>query len=228
VDDIMIKLGSFNVNSGRVVISDPCYDLGSWSQTVIDNVKTGQWVAVIEQLDKGHLGICNAKIIVYHSEHGMPYEHRWRIIEYDVIMDSGQVGFFDIEVFRNDAVAKPSTSLGASKQEERGERWYRHICDLATNTEEGAGVTEGGAVSSSGYGDGGYSLFIVRDNGQIVAMKIVFIPDVVLCEDCGESEDECCCRYCNYCNEKEGYCKCSFCDKCGEHKFYCECKDENE
>jgi hypothetical protein len=46
---------------------------------------------------------------------------------------------------------------------------------------QGSDILGKGLVSSSGYGDGGYSCHVVKDNDEVVAIKIVYI---------GEHEDE--------------------------------------
>ena len=59
------------------------------------------------------------------------------------------------------------------------------MCDI-TLTEEGYGATdELGVVSSSGYGDGGYTAYLGKLGDKIVAAKIVFIDD----EEEPEDED---------------------------------------
>lgn len=80
--------------------------------------------------------------------------------------------------------------------------WYSSCCDL-TLSEIGAGVIPGGAVSSSGYGDGGYVASIsTDDNSEIVAIRIVFISeddedfnlDDDFCGICGHHLEECTCE----------------------------------
>ncbi|WP_433957783.1 hypothetical protein [Cytobacillus horneckiae] len=86
--------------------------------------------------------------------------------------------FSTLQCLGNDEAAMPSTFLSSERQEEKGEKWYIRICDLTLETKESAGITKGGVVSSSGYGDGGYELFTIRDeNDSVVAIKIVFIGD---------------------------------------------------
>lgn len=56
-----------------------------------------------------------------------------------------------------------------------GDLWYRHVCDI-TLSKMSAGVLPYGAVSSSGFGDGGYTCYTHADeNGVIDFAFIVFI-----------------------------------------------------
>jgi len=43
------KLGEFNIESGKVVVSDPCYDLDVTCLKVLENVKKGKWIAEAEE-----------------------------------------------------------------------------------------------------------------------------------------------------------------------------------
>ena len=41
----------FEIKSGKVVLSDPCYELGTWCQGIVNNVKNGEWFADAEYVD---------------------------------------------------------------------------------------------------------------------------------------------------------------------------------
>ena len=41
----MINLGSFEVVSGKLAVSDPCYDTDVWCRGELENCKLGNWVA---------------------------------------------------------------------------------------------------------------------------------------------------------------------------------------
>jgi hypothetical protein len=224
----MINLGSFNVNSGKVVVSDPCYDRGTWCQAVLENVKNGEWIADVKQSDEGSWGIRNAELIAYHSGYGMPKDYQWTKTSHDIGVDSGQAGIYDDNFYRNDSLIGEIKNSLHFNLDEDGERFYSLNCDLTCRTENNGGVMEQGVVSTSGYGDGGYDLFIVEQDGQVVAMKVVFISDEDTCEECGEPESECSCTFCEDCNEREQYCECEYCDNCGENERYCECEDEED
>jgi hypothetical protein len=225
----MLYLGKFNVESGKVMVSDPCYEVGTWCQGQLDKVKNGEWVANIEQSDEGSWGIRNSELVAYHSGYGMPSSWQWNRESFDIGVDSGQAGIYDLNFYRNDSmIGEIDNSLGFDLSEE-GERFYSLNCDLTCRTEDKAGVMDYGVVSTSGYGDGGYTLYTARDkDGEVIAMKIVFIEDEPECEDCGYPESDCSCDYCDDCGEKEQYCDCEYCDECGENERWCECDEEDE
>ena len=90
---------------------------------------------------------------------------------FEVGVDSGQAGFFDDAFYQNDTVFEELPSPGFAI----GDLWYRHVCDI-TLSKMSAGVLPYGAVSSSGFGDGGYTCYTHADeNGVIDFAFIVFI-----------------------------------------------------
>jgi hypothetical protein len=224
----MLYLGKFDITSGKVMVSDPCYTVGTWCQGQLDNVKNGEWVANVERSDEGSWGIRNAELIAYHSEHRMPSDYQWSMESFDIGVDSGQCGFYDLNFYRNDSMVGEIQNRLHFDLNEDGERFYSLNCDLTCETEDHAGVMDYGVVSTSGYGDGGYNLFTVRDSeGMVIAMKVVFIGGDT-CDDCGELEEDCSCEYCDHCGENVDRCYCEFCDECGEEVEYCECEEDEE
>ncbi len=158
-------LGKFNISSGVMRVTDPCYDPGTWCSGTID-VPNGEWHAYIEESDEGTWGKRVASIEVRYQNDFKHYS--WELTNIDVGVDSGQAGFFDNQLYPDHPGDDP---------------FYDRVCRL-TLGENSAGVIEFGAVSSSGYGDGGYSCYVARNSdNQIVAAKIVFIDD-------GYEEDE--------------------------------------
>ena len=89
-----------------------------------------------------------------------------------------------------------------------------------------ANVIEGGVVSSSGYGDGSYTLEIAEKNGEVVGLRLLFLGEV--CDYCEEYESNCECSWCDTCHYHEEECDCKFCDDCGELEEDCECEEDEE
>jgi len=172
-------LGQFEVTSGKVVISDPCYPLGALCQYVLENVKNGKWNASVEESDEDGCGTHFAALYAIHEGYALTDSATWVEQNFDVCVDSGQVGIFDFSTYRNDEVASKA-GLSRSKliqEDEPGDQWYNLCCDR-TLDEFGAGIIPGGAVSSSGCSDGGCTIYTIKDsNGSIVAIQIIFIED---------------------------------------------------
>jgi len=177
---------TFEVKSGVMVASDPCYSIPTWCQGVINNVKNGTWVAEVETSDEGDWGQRIERLRVKHINAKRTYLTRQ--VDMDGGVDSGQFGFFDKDFYRNDEAAndlkKYEFSPDYDKQE--GDKWYRACCDL-TLAKESWGVLPNGVVSSSGFGDGSYPVYGEQDeNGEWVAFEVIFIGD----EEEEEEEDD--------------------------------------
>lgn len=181
----------FNVTSGKMVCSDPCYEIPTWCQGVIDNVKNGKWEAGIATSDEGSWGERISHLWVYNLEAAIKNPSLVRDIErfmghelpFSGGVDSGQFGFFDFAHYRNDESAKDLTKqdFGDDYDRKSGDQWYRACCELTLGTDS-FGVLPFGAVSSSGYGDGSYTVRGIKDDeGLYVAFCVEYI---------GQDEDE--------------------------------------
>jgi hypothetical protein len=47
----------FEVTSGKMVLSDPCYTIPTWCQGVVDRVKNGTWVTEANKTDQDSWGL---------------------------------------------------------------------------------------------------------------------------------------------------------------------------
>lgn len=163
--------------SNEVMVSDPCYTDPTWCQHKLSNVLPGEYSVHCKTYESDGWGKRNSMLLAVHKD----YENKnlkWEECEgADIGVDSGQAGIFDLPYYRKDSVFDNQESKflrGYSKKEdEEGEVWYGHMCDR-TLGEEGWGHFEHGVVSSSGYGDGSYTLYTASINGQVVAMCIDF------------------------------------------------------
>lgn len=179
----------FEVTSGKLVLTDPCYKIPTWCQGVVDNVKKGTWVTDVEKTDGSDgWGVrCGALYAV--NEEALNKNpnlidkvrgfgsNDLHLLDFDGGVDSGQFGYFDHEHYRNDESAKdlPKEYFGEGWDEEAGDVWYR-ACAVITLADVSWGVLPHGVVSSSGYGDGSYPTYGIKDeNGEYVAFITIFI-----------------------------------------------------
>lgn len=172
-----MELGTFEVSSGGLRVTDPCYDVQTWCAGTL-RAKDGTWSAELRHSDEGDWGKRVAELVVRHADH--PRAEPTRPAGIDAGVDSGQCGFFD--------EAKYASNQGG----EYGDlsTFYGQAC-RATSTASGdcsgGGIVMGfGAVSSSGYGDGSYEVYVHEVDGQAVAARLVFIPEDE--DDLGEDE----------------------------------------
>jgi len=106
-----------------------------------------------------------------HFDHLAELDSTWEDSGIHVGVDSGQAGFFDLDTYR---------ALCADQAVK--EKFYDEVCDL-TLADSSWGVHPSGAVSSSGYGDGGYECLVRRVDGLVVEAIIIYISEY-------EEEDE--------------------------------------
>lgn len=92
--------------------------------------------------------------------------------KFQVGVDSGQAGFFDLDKYEAALKDKPENGHDGPEFS----KFYEE-CGENTLGSEGWGIVQGmGVVSSSGYGDGGYQLIERRNEaGELVEARIVYM-----------------------------------------------------
>ena len=172
----VITVGTFRIVSGRMVVSDPCYEIGVGCQGVLNKVRKGRWVCSTTVAQGGAYDMCVAELVARCGSPATPVSPRWTNQSSFVIgVDSGQAGIFDLAHYRQDRIAEAVHRL-MQEQICPNEPWYSLCCDRTFGSEMGAGIIPYGAVSSSGIGDGAYRCFTRKDRcGYITGVRIVFI-----------------------------------------------------
>lgn len=175
------EIGDFNVESGKLVVSDPCYTPGTWCAGVLSNVKNGLWHAAIRLNDEGSWGDRVAELYVSLDKTN---NDAWHLAPFTVGVDAGQVCIVDDKHFAG----------GEGEYHDR-DSFYGDACHMSMEgsaDELGAGILKSGhgVNSSSGYGDGSYECFYgTNDKGEITSVRVVFIPEPIECDNCGSEVD---------------------------------------
>ena len=177
---------TFEITSGRLVASDPCYACREGdTRGVRCNIpaQTGTWIAeatCFDNIETNGWGDRVARLEVVSSEWNKledSYE------EVEMFVDSGQWGVFDSDLY--------------PQGEDTGEyddpdSFYHKVCH-AGDPERSFKfeVIEGlGVVVGSGYGDGGYNCTLTLNEGKVVKIEIVFIDEYHEEDDYYEEEEE--------------------------------------
>ena len=168
-------LGTFSLedDTGGLVVSDPCYEDGTWCTHRIPNAVSGQWHAFTERADCGDLGLRIAALEVRHESVADVRTLAWTEAGCAGV-DSGQCG-----VWRAD------TLLGHGEADEE-DSFYGRACDATSypppsGSFSSYGLSRGsvmpeGAVSSSGFGDGGYPILVACDAQlRCVAVRVEYM-----------------------------------------------------
>lgn len=163
------SLGKFIVESGTIHVSDPCYDQRDGGFTI--SATKGEWNASVNTSNSK--GIASITATLKGSKGG-----KWSRMS-DVGVDSGQMGIFDSKFYRKDSergtIPLPDFCTPKRlKEEGPGEEFYGACCTLTMNTFS-AGTLPHGAVSSSGWGDGLYPLYVKTDaEDNVVGIQVRF------------------------------------------------------
>lgn len=106
----------------KVMISDPCYGVGTWCQGVLDNVLEGKYECIVEYSDEGDWGVRVAVIQVIHEDY-MDDISAYLAEDFKIGVDSGQAGVFDYEYYCK-------YHSNSTEREEVDDDWYNKVCDL--------------------------------------------------------------------------------------------------
>lgn len=184
----------FEITSGAMVCSDPCYATDVWCMGIVNNVKNGTWLAHSNIETVGAWGERNVDLTIHHADHKID-ESAWEEISGSFGVDSGQFGFFDNDGYRKADSVKgvPLYDFGrdflTDDNDRDGDIWYRACCKITLDNPESWGTLPNGAVSSSGFGDGSYTVYGIKDtyspNHEYIAFRVVFIE----AEELDESDD---------------------------------------
>jgi hypothetical protein len=171
----------FEVVSGKLRVTDPCYDKQEVYSAVVDNVRNGKWNADVRIINMRAWGKRCAELLVWHTGYtkddvfGKDSEMKKIEIDEQIGVDSGQAGVFDAKFYKDDKSVEGVERTGNHKPICEDEPFYSMCCDR-TLSEQGWGTLPYGAVSSSGTGDGGYTAYkTVNSKGEVVGIKIVFL-----------------------------------------------------
>ncbi len=185
-----VKNGVWAAQVGRRKCEADMRSMREWLRRCEDNAKSS--IPELAQYNEGRVKEIQESLDAYdgrvaylhitHTDVQSRFDHEaeldatWEDSGIEVGVDSGQAGFFDQALFADLHCVHFGTTLKDS--------FYREACRLTGESEQW-GVCALGAVSSTGYGDGVYTCWVRRVDGQVVEAIIVYLAQY---ED--EDEDE--------------------------------------
>ena len=181
-DETVLSIGSFEVASRELIVTDPGYRFGSWFMGALKPVRAGRWNAGISMVDVGEWGSYVSRLTVWHESAPEIGGLRKVKADFKVGADSGQAGFFDAAHYRKRSSldAAPTETWSNGK-----DVWYDRCCEITLGGMQ-AGVLPHGAVTSSGFGDGSYyCYYFTNESCEILRAEIEFITEeeLVACEN---------------------------------------------
>ena len=157
-------IATFNVESGKIMASDPCYGMDVWCNGSFC-VRNGKYVMFLARgIENERWGERNFIMEIIHEDFAYlkDTEFDWEMCGGTFGVDSGTFGFFDYdyyEKFHSDGV---------------DEKWYdRNVCDIEGNWN--ADIDDKGVWCQSGYGDGAYDVDALWDGDECVGLMVTFI-----------------------------------------------------
>jgi hypothetical protein len=182
--DIICGLGTFILSTPTLLVTDPCYEKGTWCTGELE-ARTGEWAAQVT-MRSSFSGHRNAILLVAHNSVNL----RGIVLEeledsgINAGVDSGQAGFFEKARYPDDK----------NQFEYEDHTWYGQICAKTLDDEGGnASISPGrfGAVSQTFWGDGGYPVLVQKDaDGLVVAAALIFDGSLGCDEDEDDEEEE--------------------------------------
>ena len=154
----------FEVVSGKIRVTDPCYDKEIGGAVVVP-AKNGVWAveAVVKNL--GVWGRRVTRIIATHPDH-RERNHPLGDTDSSIGVDSGQAGFFCESIYPE----------GETGEYDDKKSFYGRCCE-ATEGMSGGVVMGKGYVSSSGFGDGEYELDVYGIGGKATRLVLTFVGE---------------------------------------------------
>lgn len=121
-------IGSFQIISGEVRVTDPCYDEDTWCTAKLSNVKNGRWNAAVIKSDEGNWGMRVAVLRAVHENSSIDvlnFDTQYgEEIPQDIGVDSGQAGIFDTAFFKKD-YPEPYAEIGTQEYETKSFAYQR-------------------------------------------------------------------------------------------------------
>ena len=168
--------------SNKVRVSDPSYDDKVYCKLNLD-VLPGNYYVNVSHYQDSSWGRRVSELSVYHTKYESGHKFNW--VEYGEIgVDSAQAGIFCETTYRNDEYADKNIKDTEGQfnfdvlisEEESGSKFYVKMCHMSVNNDDFYGTYDRGVVSRSGYGDGGYPVFLAYDSeNNVVGIKIEYI-----------------------------------------------------
>ena len=158
----IFKLGTFKVTENKIVVADPSYDFGDFGTLILQDVLEGKYFANVTTADNlvTSLNICHSDYKKIFEKNFAPYG--------EIAVDSGQAGFFDKNYFEKNS----DGNFGDINS------FYGLACAITMSPKQAGIIKKFGVVSSSGFGDGFYKVFVSRnDDRKIISAKILFISE---------------------------------------------------
>lgn len=171
--EITVSFGEITLGK-KVQVTDPSYSLDVWCTKTIENMLPGEYGTFATVADRGMLGRRVSELMIVHKSVELGDLKFIKTVAGDIGVDSGNCGFFDYKKLQE---AKEADAKFEAEHNNIGpftNKWWSVSDNLRAL---GGTLDDWGVLSHSGYGDGGYDLYLAYDESgeNVIAAKIVYL-----------------------------------------------------
>lgn len=161
-----IELHNATIELGKeVYLSDPCYDISTWCQDWLRNVRSGKWLVNYEYNEYNDGAKQEIILSLAHEDYGMAIFEDYYDKKSDsctLCVDSGTFGVFDGKYYEEHHFENTID-----------DEWYENNI-INSGFRRGLNITDGkGLWVNTSYGDGEYSAELYSKDGEIVGIEII-------------------------------------------------------
>ena len=143
-------MNKFQVSSGKLIISDPCYSRDD--DTFIVKAKNGEWSVSID----------NNRLVAHHIDYPESNDNLKNMPDFTQCVDSGQIGIFDDDIY----------PYGNTGKHDDLNTFYGKCCNDDYIIIDNAGVN-----TPTPFGDGCFPVYLIKDGDDVVRILIDFDDD---------------------------------------------------
>ena len=184
----LIDIGSFNINSNNVIISDISYDSplknNKHESSKLKNILNGSWKSFIRYADINTI----ATVFVVHSSFSDSEnicDLKWTLGSPHIGRYSGKIAICDEKQFRCDDNLDHIISTDT-----KGYKWYVNCCNKVADHYSNSSVINGGVAFNACWTENDFKFYTsVNKSKKIIAIKIVLVePEIDIKEKLVDKE----------------------------------------
>jgi len=167
----MESLFCFTLKSGKIIVSDPCYDLKNHEYNecnFVHDAEIGDWEVLVN-----YSGDKPKKVKIYSLNHTIQDED-YNCITRDICVDSGMVGFYDLLHFQDDTIIDNLDNFYSDGIVHLfpDKKWFSANYGVSQGQAK-AGCLPYGFVTSTPYMVGCYDLYCAKIDNKVVGLEIL-------------------------------------------------------
>ena len=167
----------------KVVVTDPCYcyDPNQRGIVLLENVQAGDYKCCVIYNKENRI---KEAIILHESLSIFEQEGYSWLQERFICVDAAIAGVINYSLHEEMRKCKNRS------EEKWEEKYYKEICELFSQDTDTICFKENSFITSTGWGDGCYEVYVTKREDKIYGIKIIYDEDEEEIEDDWEDEEE--------------------------------------